>query len=162
MRPLLRAKSSLWIVAALAETRRAACPAATALVGARPITRVTRRLIGLADRAHGVALAGAGLPVDEREALGAGRVAEGQGLFARDAVEFLAGFKTARAHPVADVMRRVAAQGRRRRASTCPSASSTALRRVAGRRAARRVGQAHGVGMAKTLLGELRPLEVRS
>ena len=82
VRPLLRANSSLWTVAARAKPSRAHVLGDG--VGRRQADDpVAARLIGLADRRHGVALAGAGLAVDERQALGAGRVVEGARLLAR-------------------------------------------------------------------------------
>ena len=54
----------------------------------QPDHAVAGAFIGLADRRDRVALAGAGLAVDEGEALGAGRVAEGARLLRRDAGEF--------------------------------------------------------------------------
>ena len=54
-------------------------------VGRRePDHAVAPRLIDLADRGHRVALAGAGLAVDQREAPGLGGLANGAGLLARD------------------------------------------------------------------------------
>ena len=50
---------------------------------------VAFRFIGLADRGHRIALAGAGLAVDDREALGAGGVTNSARLLARDSVKFL-------------------------------------------------------------------------
>ena len=51
---------------------------------------IAGRLVGLADRGHGEAFAGAGLAVDDRQAFRAGRMAERAGLLARDAVELFA------------------------------------------------------------------------
>ena len=50
---------------------------------------VAFRFIGLADRGHRIALAGAGLAVDDREALGAGGVMNSARLLARDSFKFL-------------------------------------------------------------------------
>ena len=73
------------------------------------MTLSPRSLIGLADRRHRVALAGAGLAVDDREPLGAGGVAERPSLFARDSVELFRA-ENFRAHALADVVPLVAGQ----------------------------------------------------
>lgn len=57
---------------------------------------VAARLVNLADRGHRIALAGAGLTVDQREAFGLGGVANGAGLLARDGAEPLAAKNRAR------------------------------------------------------------------
>src|ERR1700719_4178878 len=49
---------------------------------------VALRLVGFADRGHREALAGAGLAVDDRDALGAGGLTESARLLARNSVEF--------------------------------------------------------------------------
>ena len=72
--------------------------------------------VGLADRGHGEAFAGAGLAVDDRQALFAGGVAEGAGLFARDPCELLAG-EHAGPLAVADLVPALARQSLRPRAT---------------------------------------------
>ena len=56
------------------------------MVGREPDHAIAGLLVGLADGRHGEAFAGAGLAVDDRQALFAGGVAKGAGLLARNSL----------------------------------------------------------------------------
>ena len=119
---------------------------------------VALQLIGLADRRHREALAGAGLSVDQGKPRPCGGVAAGTGLLARDPVEFLVRQHRGQ-NPVADLMPAVARQA-------VSSAQHVLLGfehlpgAETGRRALDLVGKVHGVWVRQHLLGELCAVEL--